>query len=47
MAINKTKLKAKVKGLNEGKTYYFRIRYTNGENVRTEWSNVKKFKVKK
>ena len=46
-AINKTKLKARVKKLENGKTYYFRIRYTNGENVRTEWSNVKKFKVKK
>ena len=46
-AINKTKLKARVQELKKGTTYYFRIRYTNGDNVRTEWSNVKKFKVKK
>ena len=46
-AIDKTKLKVKVQKLKKGRTYYFRIRYTNGDNVRTEWSNVKKFKVKK
>ena len=46
-AINKTELKVKVQKLRKGRTYYFRIRYTNGNNVRTKWSNVKKFKVKK
>ena len=44
--ISKTKLKLKVKELKKGKTYYFRIRYTTGDNVKTKWSNVRKFKVK-
>ena len=42
--INKNTEKINGKNLKKGSTYYIRIRFTNGKNVKTKWSKTLKFK---
>jgi hypothetical protein len=45
--IDKNSKKITDKHIKKGKYYYVRIRYTDGKNLKTKWSNKKKFKIKK
>jgi hypothetical protein len=45
--ISKNTGKINGKKLKKGKTYYVRIRFTDGKNVKTKWSKTVKFKKKK
>ena len=43
--ISKNSGKIKGKNLKKGRTYYVRIRFTNGKNIKTKWSKTVKFKL--
>ncbi len=45
--LKKNKTKMVIKKLQKKKTYYFRIRYTDGKGGYSKWSSVKKIKTKK
>ena len=45
--ISKNDGKITGKNLQKGKTYYVRARYTTEDDVKTKWSNIKKFKMRK
>ena len=44
--ITKDSQKLTLKALRKGQTYYVRFRFTDGKNVKSKWSNTKKFTTK-